>query len=255
MFDELDERNIRLEEIAAHMAHLEMEKSFLLREQGEVDTQEQVEAQEAQEAPEEDAAQEAQEAAEEDAAQEGHEGAGCSSEEEAQEAQEEVQAQEEEAEADYTLPGGEEDEPLEADGLPGGEEDDPLRLTIPEDDEKDEAQEDEKEAEKLPVRLKLCRFHATIGCINDSCHFNHSRKHWIQSDGDGYFCKFWFGAGRWCAKGDKCTFLHDFPVEDEYCWDESNCWDDKNRSSNEMVGVEKGEKTDARSSRDGQKQL
>ncbi len=74
VFDEYEERNIRLLEIAAHMAHLEMEKSSLLREQGEVDTQHQVGAQEAQEAP-----------PEEDAAQEEHEGAGCSSEEEAQE--------------------------------------------------------------------------------------------------------------------------------------------------------------------------
>ena len=142
-------------------------------------------------------------------------------------------------------------EEQDADAAQHGE-DEPLRLNLPEDDEEDEPQEDDEEAEKVPVRFKLCRFHATIGCTNDSCRFNRSRKHWIQSDGDGYFCKFWFGAGRWCAKGDKCTFLHDFLVEDEYCWDESNRWDDKNRSSMEMVGVEKAEKTDAHPSHDDQ---
>ncbi len=174
-------------------------------------------------------AQEAQEAPEEDAAQEGHEGAGCSSEEEAQEAQEEVQAQDEEDEADYTLPGGEEDEPLEADELPGGEEHEPLRLNIPEDDEQDQPQEDDEQAEKVPVRLKLCRFHATIGCTNDSCHFSHDRKHWIPSDGDDYFCKFWFGARR-CAKGDKCTFLHDHGTQ-QGCVDEESCHDDTNEKT------------------------
>ncbi len=215
VFDEYEERNIRLLEIAAHMAHLEMEKSSLLREQGEVDTQQQVGAQEAQEAP-----------PEEDAAQEEHEGAGCSSEEEAQEAQAEVQAQDEEDEADCTLPGGEEDEPPEADGLPGGEEHEPLRLNIPEDDEKDEPQEDDEQAEKVPVRLKLCRFHATVGCTNASCHFSHNRKHWIPSDGDDYFCKFWFQARR-CAKGDKCTFLHDHGTQ-QGCFDEEEKpWSEK----------------------------